>query len=364
MADANASEASIDHATVTVTSEPGALAKDFKKDGNDGEDDKVGTSQVDYGDTTDDASYHDDDAYDDDTVSAYEEDEGKAKKPRRRSSTSTTTPSKKKYDSGANDGAERKSSFAANTKDPQSFDAMYKALLVYKKQNGHLLVPTRYPKLGLGAWVSSQRVYYRRQREKGATLTATRMEQIERLNKIGFVWDANFARSFRCSAERIRATYNGTGTSIFAAADDSDSASAVPKPPPKKRARRSRKYVEEEEIIVPGDDDRKELLKSYLRDFDNALTDEQVLTLTIATAGWSESEIRSLMNQAAMAPVRDYYQAARLRREELQETKGTLARLLSSESGLNRNEEEPNLRNVEISDFHEALAKVKPSAGS
>jgi Helicase associated domain len=350
-------------------------------------------TEVDYGDTSttgDECDIDDheesDDNGDGESVSEYDDDDStKHKKSATCSKRRSSSPSR---------------NMVHNT---NSWDEMYEALLQYKKRNRHVLVPKRHPG-GLGDWVIRQRCANRirlrkqqQQQQQQQPETGMKMEkddeaakaaatpkkttrkkkdwkdklhitqqQIEKLDKIGFVWDAVFARGvpkgLRGSVDLCQAATTRNGTAMPAAAVDADVAQQQPRP---KRTRRhgscSAAVMNQDEIL--NDDDRKELLNSYLRDFDNDLTNEQVLTLTSSTIGWWESEIRRLIHQATMAPVREYVHAARLRREQLQETRGTLPVVVKGQEGENGGgEEEPSLRSVEMSDFEATMAKIKPTS--
>lgn len=82
-------------------------------------------------------------------------------------------------------------------------------------------------------------------------------------------------------------------------------------------------------VGLPSDDDRKELLKRYLQDVDNDITqdDDALLELTESLEGWSGSALKSLTHDAANAPVREQLQEARLRGDQLQQTGGSVSRV-------------------------------------
>jgi hypothetical protein len=64
------------------------------------------------------------------------------------------------------------------------WNAMYTELIIYKEKHGNTLVPNRHPKLG--AWVSSQRRYYKEMKlGKDTPLTQSRQNKLEQIN---FVW--------------------------------------------------------------------------------------------------------------------------------------------------------------------------------
>lgn len=73
-----------------------------------------------------------------------------------------------------------------------SWESMYEKLLEFKKKNGHCNVPDRWPEdPQLGRWVGKQRT----KRNRGLLSN----KRIERLNKIGFIWDvlaANWEEMF------------------------------------------------------------------------------------------------------------------------------------------------------------------------
>jgi len=65
--------------------------------------------------------------------------------------------------------------------------ARYRELEKYKDENGHTLVPTSFPVMGV--WVGTQRKQYRLlQRGKASHMTNARVEM---LNKIDFIWEVN-----------------------------------------------------------------------------------------------------------------------------------------------------------------------------
>jgi hypothetical protein len=70
----------------------------------------------------------------------------------------------------------------------ESWNSRIKELLQYREENGHCLVPTKYPpNRALGVWVSTQRSQYKRFKEgKKPMLTGRR---IMGLNAVGFVWE-------------------------------------------------------------------------------------------------------------------------------------------------------------------------------
>jgi hypothetical protein len=70
------------------------------------------------------------------------------------------------------------------------WEEMYTSLIQYKEENGDTLVPNRFPKLG--SWVSTQRRYFKDSRlGKETPLTQQRIEKLER---IGFIWEAKDSR--------------------------------------------------------------------------------------------------------------------------------------------------------------------------
>lgn len=94
---------------------------------------------------------------------------------------------------------------AGRTSYDDQWDAMFEALVAYKKQHGHCLVPKRYkddPKLG--TWVDTQRVQYKKMKKSMETSSPQAspvsshstsrqnrritMQRIQRLEQIGFVW--------------------------------------------------------------------------------------------------------------------------------------------------------------------------------
>ena len=68
--------------------------------------------------------------------------------------------------------------------------------------------------------------------------------------------------------------------------------------------------------------DRKERLKHYLSKVRNVICESGLLELTATTAGFTESELESLVQDAAMVPRRAHVLAARRQRLQLQETGG------------------------------------------
>jgi hypothetical protein len=90
----------------------------------------------------------------------------------------------------------------------RQWDVMFDKLLKFKEENGHCLVPKRYPEdQRLSTWVHTQRVQYRRSMSGGATADAKKDspeeesaevepaarltdDRFRRLENIGFVWVA------------------------------------------------------------------------------------------------------------------------------------------------------------------------------
>ena len=74
-----------------------------------------------------------------------------------------------------------------------TWDLWLADLVAYKEEHGNCLVPADYkPNKPLGTWVSGQRQQYRRCQEgKKSKIT---QERIDKLNEIGFVWDARSKR--------------------------------------------------------------------------------------------------------------------------------------------------------------------------
>lgn len=75
------------------------------------------------------------------------------------------------------------------------WDGMFNKLVRFKKEYGHVCVPNRYEKdRALGAWVSTQRRYYKVLRETGndgkKQSSLITLARIRRLNEIDFVWKA------------------------------------------------------------------------------------------------------------------------------------------------------------------------------
>lgn len=65
-----------------------------------------------------------------------------------------------------------------------AWEQSYQELKRYKEENGHCVVPNKYPpNRPLGNWVGKQRLFYRGHR--GQHLSEDR---IARLEKLGFVW--------------------------------------------------------------------------------------------------------------------------------------------------------------------------------
>jgi hypothetical protein len=92
-----------------------------------------------------------------------------------------------------NNGGKPESSRNTRNSLDDNWDSMFKALVAYKNQHGHCLVPKRYkddPKLG--TWVDTQRVQYKKlKRNFISPLPLQRRitsERIQRLEELGFVW--------------------------------------------------------------------------------------------------------------------------------------------------------------------------------
>jgi Helicase associated domain len=102
--------------------------------------------------------------------------------------------------------------------------------------------------------------------------------------------------------------------------------------------------------------DRKERLKHYLCKVPNVTGESEQLELTTTTAGFTESELESLVQDAAMVPRRAYVLAARHRRLQLQETGGRLP--VPEQQDVNP--KECYMRPVGMPDFEEIFGeKVK-----
>jgi len=73
----------------------------------------------------------------------------------------------------------------------------FQNLLLFKRQNGHCLVPTKFR--GLGRWVSEQRSMFKKFRSSDGS-NSYRIhhdvvkKRIEELNRIEFIWDATVSR--------------------------------------------------------------------------------------------------------------------------------------------------------------------------
>ncbi|KAL7557493.1 hypothetical protein ACA910_019339 [Epithemia clementina (nom. ined.)] len=77
----------------------------------------------------------------------------------------------------------------------KKWDEMLNRLMAYKRENGHCLVPNRYPDdPSLGSWVSTQRRQHRILLEGGNEPTSMTEERIARLEAIGFQWSTKDPR--------------------------------------------------------------------------------------------------------------------------------------------------------------------------
>ena len=66
----------------------------------------------------------------------------------------------------------------------------FQELKRFKDKFGHCIVPTKFkPNPSLGCWVSTQRVHFKRL--KVGRHTSLTQEKIEKLDSIGFIWDAS-----------------------------------------------------------------------------------------------------------------------------------------------------------------------------
>jgi SpoVK/Ycf46/Vps4 family AAA+-type ATPase len=109
-------------------------------------------------------------------------------------------------------------------------------------------------------------------------------------------------------------------------------------------------------VGLPTEHDRKEMFTRYVAEFDNVITHDEIVNLSKKTAGWSGLELKTLTREAAMTPMREYLQAARVRREKLQETGG---RLPVPQEGMVSIEESSSsipLRAVELVDVEKCYA--------
>jgi hypothetical protein len=96
--------------------------------------------------------------------------------------------------------------FAWSDNKKTEWDVRFQELVQYKEEHGDTLVPQRNDKTGaLGNWVVAQRYHYKR---KNKRLT---QERIDKLNLIGFVWDASnrncCAPGFKRKAKASGATF-------------------------------------------------------------------------------------------------------------------------------------------------------------
>ena len=88
--------------------------------------------------------------------------------------------------------------FQRNLRNDEDWNARYKDLIEYKRRNGNCNVPKRYPaNPKLGRWVGNQRT-------KRSKLTPA---QVQKLEDIGFVWDASSMRSNKANDEKWNARY-------------------------------------------------------------------------------------------------------------------------------------------------------------
>jgi hypothetical protein len=76
-------------------------------------------------------------------------------------------------------------------KNKKSWDERYDDLLRFKEEYGHAVVPQSYP--GLGEWVHTQRMYYKKLKKTGKKTPLT-SERVMKLADIGFVFDATKRR--------------------------------------------------------------------------------------------------------------------------------------------------------------------------
>jgi hypothetical protein len=76
------------------------------------------------------------------------------------------------------------------------WEEMFERLVTFKKENGHCLVPNRYPPdPSLGSWVSTQRRQYKIMNLKGwYETTPMSPERVTRLESIGFAWETKDPR--------------------------------------------------------------------------------------------------------------------------------------------------------------------------
>lgn len=76
------------------------------------------------------------------------------------------------------------------------WDSMFDRLILFKKENGHCLVPNRYQQdKALGTWVSAQRRAFKMQNRDGKLSKRSISEKrIKRLNEVGFAWTTSNPR--------------------------------------------------------------------------------------------------------------------------------------------------------------------------
>jgi hypothetical protein len=90
-------------------------------------------------------------------------------------------------DSGSGSGVLKYRQYQA-----ENWSERYEALIEFRKNHGHCLVPNSYPEdVALAQWVKRQRYQYKLKQEgKRSTLSD---ERVEALENIGFVWDSHRA---------------------------------------------------------------------------------------------------------------------------------------------------------------------------
>ncbi len=120
-------------------------------------------------------------------------------------------------------------------------------------------------------------------------------------------------------------------------------------------------------VSLPSRRDRKKILLRFLADIDHTISTEQLDSLSLATEGWTGSDLESLTREAVMAPVRECIRCAALlkRRNARNRQRGgsSTCQVTKDDQEQTRDfsqekilEQFTNLRSVSIQDFEDAIA--------
>ena len=147
-----------------------------------------------------------------------------------------------------------------------SWDVRYDNLVDFIKEHGHSIVPQHYSKdKSLGKWVMKQRVQYNRY-NKGLS-SFMNEERIDKLNAVGFTWDAT-----KKGKQEQQVQPNRRGGKRLSALRDVEGGRSTTASANKKRRKQQQQQIQEEE----DDDDEEE--EEQIEQYENN-------TITAAAAG-------------------------------------------------------------------------------